>query len=405
MNKLRSIQYDLIRGLLLVLCLGYLMPNAVAQEKKESDKKKIWEDVDARGYVKDMRTFFIDDLDNVLIDNLLHHRLNLKWYANDAFTVGVEWRNRLFYGEFIKNIPNYGSLIEDVNNDVLDLSWTLVDKRSVVLHTMVDRAYVDYVKGNFEARVGRQRINWGINTIWNPHDLFNTFSYFDFDYEERPGSDAVRLQYYTGIASSVEVAVKAFEDVDDLVAAALWKFNKWNYDFQFLGGVYQDDIATGFGWAGNIKNVGFKGEGAVFIPFKPNIPIDEPVAFNLAVAFDYTHKDWYFSSGGLYNSLGSTDADANSLLTTNLSTKNLSPYKYSLFGLASYQISPLLSSSLSTIYSPSSSNALFINPSMAYSLKDNLTLDGVAQLIFANGTGEKYELTTKLLFVRLKFSY
>ena len=37
-----------------------------------------------------------------------------------------------------------------------------------------------------------------MNLVWNPNDLFNAFSFVDFDYEERPGSDALRIQKYTG---------------------------------------------------------------------------------------------------------------------------------------------------------------------------------------------------------------
>ena len=47
-------------------------------------------------------------------------------------------------------------------------------------------------------RIGRQRINWGVNLAWNPNDLFNAYSLIDFDYQERPGSDAIRFQYYMG---------------------------------------------------------------------------------------------------------------------------------------------------------------------------------------------------------------
>lgn len=31
---------------------------------------------------------------------------------------------------------------------------------------------------------------------WNPNDWFNTYNYFDFDYEERPGTDAIRVRVY-----------------------------------------------------------------------------------------------------------------------------------------------------------------------------------------------------------------
>ena len=39
----------------------------------------------------------------------------------------------------------------------------------------------------FIATAGRQRINWGQTFVWNVNDVFNAYSYFDFDYKERPG--------------------------------------------------------------------------------------------------------------------------------------------------------------------------------------------------------------------------
>ena len=63
--------------------------------------------------------------------------------------------------------------------------------------------------GNFRQGSDRQRINWGQTLVWNPNDIFNAYSYFDFDYIERPGSDAIRLQYYPDYSSAIEMAVKA----------------------------------------------------------------------------------------------------------------------------------------------------------------------------------------------------
>ena len=60
----------------------------------------------------------------------------------------------------------------------------LLSADSWFLHTMLDRAWIDYTRGKLQLRLGRQRINWGTNLVWNPNDVFNTFSYFDFDYEE-----------------------------------------------------------------------------------------------------------------------------------------------------------------------------------------------------------------------------
>ena len=116
---------------------------------------------------------------------------------------------------------------------------------------------------------GRQRVNWGVNLVWNPNDVFNTFSYFDFDYEERPGTDAVRVQYYTGVTSSAELVYKMGKKCQRNGFGRLVSFHhNWNYDFQFLGGWVGTDFVAGTGWSGDIRGAGFRGEITQFVPRK-----------------------------------------------------------------------------------------------------------------------------------------
>lgn len=102
--------------------------------------------------------------------------------------------------------------------------------------------------------------------MWNPNDIFNAYSFFDFDYVERPGSDALRLQYYNSEVSSTELAVKMNRD-KQVTAAGLYKFNAFEYDFQVLGGTLnQTDYVVGCGWSGAIESVSFRGELSYFQP-------------------------------------------------------------------------------------------------------------------------------------------
>ena len=178
-----------------------------------------------RGYLKDMATF-IDVGDSMLFQNQIHNRLNFAWYASDEFTVYAEIRTRILTGDLVRHVPGYDRII-DSNNDYFDLSVNVINKRSILWNTMADRLYVQWNKGNWEIKVGRQRVNWGINLAWNPNDLFNAYSYFDFDYEERPGSDAIRISYYTGVASGIEVAVKMADDWEELVADRAMTSSFW----------------------------------------------------------------------------------------------------------------------------------------------------------------------------------
>ena len=355
------------------------------------------------GYVKQLQTVIkFDGLDNYLLDNLWHNRLNFKYFPSEGLTVVAELRTRMFYGDFVKLTPNYADQIETANNDKFDFSFHLIDKPNWVLNTTSDRFYFQYTAGNFEARLGRQRINWGINTVWNPNDLFNAFAFTDFDYEERPGSDAVRLKYYTGIASSIEVAVNLADTWRKRVAAMLYKFNVAQYDFQFLAGVANQDFVIGGGWAGNIKNSGFKGEWSYFIPTTDS---ELSNSFALTLAFDHLFSNSiYLNVGYLYNSEGNTGGSLAELFAFELSAKNLYPFRHSAFVSAGYPITPLMNANLALIYSPVSSQPLFLNPTLTYSLAQNWDLDLVGQIAFSKNNST-YTTAVSAGFLRIKLSF
>ncbi len=364
------------------------------------------------GYIKNMQTLLFFNnaypdfqqfklVDTFLQDNLVHNRINVKWLPNSRFTVSAELRNRLFFGDLVRGTPGYADRVDNANNDYFDLSWVLLDDNGFVLHTMLDRLYAEYTAGNWEVRLGRQRVNWGISTVWNPNDIFNAFSFTDFDYEERPGSDALRVRYYTGVTSSLELAVKAFDHWDEAVMAGLWKFNRSEYDFQVLAGLSRGDLALGGGWAGSIKDIGFKGE---FTWFKP-ILNDGADAFAATGGLDYAFNNSLYLQGGyLYNSLGAIDAPITGLFNFSLSAKNLYPYRHAVFVQAAYPFTPLLNGGIALIYSPVDIHALFINPTATLSIMDNWTLDMVGQLVF-NTQENRYTSPIQAIFVRLKFNY
>ncbi|MEP0985716.1 hypothetical protein [Ekhidna sp.] len=366
---------------------------------QEEEKEKKWL---IRGYVKDLLSVNIAD-DSTTIDNLIHNRLNFKWFPTDQINVKVELRNRLFWGETVKYVPQYGELI-DVNNDYFDLS-VMKGRKSLLFHSMIDRAYVEWYKDDWELRVGRQRINWGINVVWNPNDLFNAYSFFDFDYEERPGSDALLVKKYTGVASSIEIASTIADDFDEMVIAGNWKWNKWNYDFQLLAGKAREDITFGLGWAGNIKDAGFKGEVTYFSPYTG----DGKNELLASVGIDYSFESSLYLNGSfLINSAAPVtpgfQESINLFSTDRLTAKDLSPFRYATFLQTSYSFHPLINGGIATIYYPSARNALFINPSVTVSLKSNLDLDLISQLYY-DQFFKAYKSQARLIFIRLKWSF
>lgn len=379
------------------------------KKQKKSGEAPKW---DIGGYVKYLTSVYVlhppaPTPVTTLQNNLLHNRINFKWYINDAFTFKADLRSRLFFGEFIKLQPNYGQTIrynDSLRNGYSDyLSWVLMDEPGATIHSTLDRLYLQYSKGNWDIRLGRQRINWGINTIWNPNDIFNSFTFTDFDYEERPGADALRIQYFTGVASSIEVAAKVFTRWEDATAGFLWKTNKWDYDFQVLAGLLGQNLVLGGGWAGHIKDAGFKGEFSYFFNYADTTASRH--SFTGTISIDYLFKNsGYLTAGFMYNSNGQTNINTNQLFAYQPSAQNLYPYRYSIFLTYMQPIKQIINLGATVVYSPGESHAMFISPTFSYSINETWDLSFVGQLAF-NRSGNYYISPTQVFFLRFKLSF
>lgn len=381
----------MIRSFVLSLCSALLIHQGFAQDKLEFS-----------GYTKDLVSAIHVRDGGTSWDNLIHNRSALVWNADTSWTFRAEIRTRFFYGDQPKS-SLFDDLVEEAANDVLDLSLgTRIGDRGYA-HSYFDRLYMQYTRDKVEVRIGRQRINWGINTLWNPNDLFNAYAFTDFDYEERPGSDALSVRYYTGELSSIEFAVKPRSGEKDGVISALWRTHLGTYDFQFLGGylTQSDQVVLGGGWAGNLKNWSFKGEGSVFIPNEKN----PDVGASLSMGWDYIFQSGILIGfGGLYNALGRTSGSLQDLFAFELSARNLYPFRWTINASTGFNLHPLVYSSLTAVYSIASSHPVFISPAITWSAKQNLDVDLVGQFVFSE-ENRNYLSPVQAGFLRVKWSY
>lgn len=364
------------------------------------------------GYLKDMVSY--NDLsDSSLVDNLIHSRLNLRWYPTSNFRVFGALRTRLFVGETPRVVPDFEEFIE-YDTYYLDLSASASNGEAVFLHLIVDRLYAEWIKKDLTVKVGRQRINWGIQTVWNPNDIFNAYSYFDFDYEERPGTDAVRMEYYTGVNSSFELAASLPSETTDLVgretnifsAAGMYKTNFKEYDVQVMAGFSRENWVLGGGWAGNLRGASFKGEFTYFLPQEESE--DDPEAFVGSLALEHSIGSFIYNISYLYNSAGPTELGPEGLIQLSsraLTAKNLSPYKHSTFLQGSYQFHPLWNGGLGVMLFPPN-KAFFLSPFLTWNALSNFDLDLIVQGFYGEDfiTGEFRSLSTSY-FLRGKWSF
>lgn len=367
---------------------------------QDSTKKKM-EWLELNRYIKFMQTLAISPDTTMFVDNLWHNRLNFKAFVSKKSTITVEFRNRLFYGNSVRNIPGYGELINDYDG-ALPLEWLVVDNESMVLSVIADRLYYDYTSDKVQFRAGRQRINWGINTTWNPNDIFNSYNIYDFDYEEREGSDALRLKFFPNYYSSFDLAYKFTGDFDRDVFAGMYKFNKKGYDIQLLAGKFLEKVSVGGGWAGNIKLIGFKGEVTYFIPYTD----EGEQNLTFSTAFDYSWPNGStFMATYLFNSSGTNEVSDPTLSVIAVpNAENLMPAKHNTMVNYARQLSPISSINVGALYSFGMNSFVFF-PTYTLNLKSNLDLDLIGQLFFQELSNQEFSNLGNGVYWRLKMSF
>lgn len=352
------------------------------------------------GYVKLLNTVAIPASDDPwLFDNFIHHRLNFRWYLSDHLTIKVEARARFFFGQSNQVNPQFA---EQVNTslDYLVLGGEVVKSSSYLLNAFIDRASLDWYQGRWQVIVGKQRINWSKSYVWNPNDIFNAYSFFDFDYEERRGTDAILVKYNTGISSSLEVASNVEGDVDLVTIAAKYNLSQAGYDFQFLGGKYQTDVMAGVGWAGQIKGAGFKGEISYFYPYQFGNVQSTLVADVSA--------NYYFSSTlnvrleAIYNS-HPRKPPGNLFFLQPVTAKELTFNHYSVFASVGYNITPLINANINGIWY-ADDPSFFVNPTVNFNLSGNTEFLLAAQL-FGGTSASTFGKVGSYVFTRLKWNF
>ncbi|MCX6325665.1 MAG: hypothetical protein NT144_03275 [Bacteroidia bacterium] len=384
----------MIRNLIFIFSFFLITASqALSQEKTKT--------LTLNGYLTTLQSVMFDSLSGPFVnENLIHNRVNLKGYVNDNITFAAEFRNRLFTGDMVRSGRSYSEMTGS-DQGWADLSWNILNEQSFFLNTTIDRLWVDFNYGKFQARIGRQRINWGQTLVWNPNDIYNAYSFFDFDYVERPGSDALRLQYYPGSSSAIEIAVKA-DNNDDITAAALYRFNKSGYDIQFLAGyVNNEDLVAGAGWSGALGSVSFRGEASWFQPAEK---FSDTTGMGLfTVGFDKGFKNNSMAQVQVMYCNDPPDLNGFSYLYSgNMSTRDLAFSRFSAFGLFTYPVTPLLNVSVSAMWFPDL-KGYFAGPSLDYSVAENIAFSLFWQHFDSKINDERVRIN--IGFLRLKFSF
>ncbi|MEW6511259.1 MAG: hypothetical protein AB1428_09900 [Bacteroidota bacterium] len=355
------------------------------------------------GYVKYLISRTDTRTEDPSLDQLIHARLNTAWYPAESLTGNLELRTRAFFGDAVQRTPGFASQLGH-DGGIGKLGVALWDRPRSTGYAELDRCYLTWTPGRWQASIGRQRIAWGTNLVWNPTDLFNPYSVLDFDYEERPAVDAIRLQYYTGEVAKIECAVRPGGSATPAIAAAQWTFNEWQYDIHFLAGRVGGRWLAGTGWAGDILGGGFRGE--LLISERADVPGWNPSSKYTATAAlsgDYTFPNSiYVHTEVLFNSEGVT-GDAGAPRETTSAIGLLSPARWSLFLEIAGDVTPLLRADLFFIANPND-RSLVAAPSLTWSVVTDLDLTVIA-LLFNGSAGSEFGPGGSSLFLRARWSF
>ena len=371
---------------------------------QQTKKDKLKEVLSISGYIKYLKTYSYSEK-NLIGDNLIHNRIRLKADFSPELTAVFEMRNRIFYGDITSKTLKFGELLDQDAGQV-DLSFNTLNTTPMVINTIFDRAYLRYAAEKYQLTLGRQRINWGVNLAWSPNDLFNAYSLLDFDYQERAGTDAIRFQYYTGDLSSIDLSIQPGQDLNKSIIGFLWKFNKWERDFQILAGNYYDDYVLGYGSEGTLFNkFGFKREVSYFVPKNRN----RKSVTSMSTSIDYFFKNGvYINTSVLYNTNSKNknlqSDDLFQSIIGSISVKNLMPSKWSYFIQVSGPFNPALNGSLSTFYIRGI-ETLVIAPTLTYELEDNWEIMLLTQSAYGKIGNDSKNKGAASFYLRLMRSF
>lgn len=374
--------------------------------------------LDINGYAKYLFTSGKNPITSGrLNDHLIHSRINVHWFPASSITTAMEIRLRGYYGDSVKKIPDFISTIK--GNYDYELDAEIWNKKNTIGYGEIDRLYIDYQQDKFQITLGRQRVAWGTSLVWNVIDLFNPMSILDFDYEERPGMDALRFQYFTGELSKFEIIYKAGKNKYSRGYAGLFTINYLDYDFFILAAIQNNRKTIGSAWSGDIKGGGFRGEFKISDPPSKGDSTDYPIlirslygsdltaydhtVFSGVLSGDYTFSNsFYIHSEMLYNSNGKTD-NAGLYWYQITEASMLSPARWSLFQEFAYDITSLLRGNIFVLYNPIDKSSL-IAPSIKWSIITNLEFTVVLYLTSGHSETE-FGNYGNSMFLRMKYSF
>ena len=356
-------------------------------------------DIALGGYYKNLlissRTMFLFPPAESYFLDINRLRVELKGKLNNRVAINLQYDNEILLGDYLET-KEFSSVLKNREPDTyFNLDRTYVDKNNLYGSHRLYRAYADLTFSDVDLRIGRQRIAWGTAMLWNPMDILNPFNPLQLERQERQGIDAVLLDWNYSPLSRVSLVYA--QQRSETNTAARWRSNQKRFDLSFMAGRFRGDTVAGFDFAGQISEIGVRGE------ITQTDSAGEGNFTRTVVGADYTftntltlNVEMYFNGQG---AAAATDYDFKNLLLGN--AQSLARHYLGVY--LSYDITPLLRWDNILIINLDD-DSTFIAPNLVFSLMDNLEWSAGMQ-VFNGSKGTEYDALENLYFVQLQWFF
>jgi hypothetical protein len=283
----------------------------------------------------------------------------------------------------------------------LDLQWTIEDSDHWLWRHRFDRLSLRYAGEAFEVTVGRQTISWATTLFLTPADPFAPFDPADPFREYRGGVDAIRFQAFPGTLSDIDLVLRMSDSrVGETLTALARGRTVWKgWELSAWAGSLHEHAAAAFAAAGAVGRFAIRGELSLReendeLIVRRTIGVDTRVsAFDrdLHLALEYQHDELGASSSEELLELlipeEFADGELQVMGRDALARGELQVLgQDEIAGSGSYQIHPLLNTSLLALWNLNDFSALIV-PGASYSASNEVTLQAGLFL----GLGESAE--------------
>jgi hypothetical protein len=293
--------------------------------------------------------------------------------SGGIFTLDLAYEQTLLVAES-RGATTSGLLLPSAANNWWDLNWTVGDGDHFVVRHRLDRAAVTVQSGPLEATVGRQAISWASTLFLTPADPFSPFDPTDPFREYRAGIDALRIRWYTGAFSDIDLVVRPTRGFqgDQMTALLRAKTNWRGWDLSAWGGALFDRGAAAIQMVGSLGAWALRSELSVRYEesgrvVRTAVGVDRRLLVEgkeLYVVLEYQHDGFGARDGGLPLTLSSMAAARGELQVFSAN---------SLAGQATYTLHPLLGIDMLALWSLSD-GSLLLGPGLSWSATSAATI-------------------------------